>query len=241
MDKKEALNAMAYSMTERPRCFVVGGEPFFIYPATLGMIQVCTPLLQDFSINQEIALLGEAYELLRLCTEKEDRRKVAILIAYRTCKNRKEVYDTPQIEKRADFFCEHMEAEAMASILTYILDEIKCDTEDIEKFTGIAEEHRWMQKAHRAKDPNSGSLTFNGKTIYGSFIGHFCKEYGWTFQYVMWGVSYVNLKLLAADEVTTMYMSKEELHRSGVPTDRSAATMDYREAVAKYAHEFDNA
>lgn len=228
-------------MTERPRCFVVDGEPFFIYPATLGMIQVCTPLIQDLSVNPEIAILGEGYELLRLCMEEEDRRKVAILIAYRTCKNRKEIYDTLHVECRANFLCKHMKAEDMASILTYILDEIRCDTEDIEKYTGIADEHRWMQKANRAKDPNSGSLTFNGKTIYGSFIGHFCKEYGWTFQYVVWGVSYVNLKLLAADEVTTMYMSKEELHRSGVPTDRSAATMDYREAVAKYAHEFDNA
>lgn len=240
MDKKAILNEMAFAMTERPRCFLIGGKPFFIFPATLGMIQVCTPLIQDLTFDEELTQIDGTLELLRLTTEEEDRRKVAILLAYRTCKNRKEIYDQMLIQEKIEFFMKEMTPEDMASILVYVLNEIKCDTSDIERATGITEERKWMTRASKAKDPNTGSLTFNGKTVYGSFIGHFCKEYGWTYQYVLWGISYVNLRLLCADEVTTIYMSKEELKRSGVPTDRSAADMDYKEAVAKYAHEFDN-
>ena len=240
MDKKAILNEMAYAMTERPRCFIISGKPFSIYPATLGMIQVCTPLIQDLTINEELTQIDNTLELLRLTTEEEDRRKVAILLAYRTCKNRKEVYDQMLIEERMKYFMEKMSPEEMANILVYVLNEIKCDTSDIERATGITEERKWMNRANRVKDPNTGSLSFGGKTIFGSFLYFFAEKFGWTHQYVMWGLSYVNLRLYFADAPTTIYMSKEEIRRSGVPIDRSAADMDYREAVAKYAHEFDN-
>lgn len=240
MDKKDILNEMAFAMTERPRCFVISGKPFYIYPATLGMIQVCTPLIQDITIDEELTQIDGTLEMLRLTNEGEDRHKVAILLAYRTCKGYDEICDQILIQKRTEFFMKKMTPEEMASILVYVLNEIKCDTGEIERITGITEERKWMNRAQAAKDPNTGSLTFGGKTIYGSFLGHFFEKYHWTFQYVLWEISYVNLRLLFADGVTSVYMSKEEMKRSGVPTDRSAANMDYKDAVAKYAHEFDN-
>lgn len=242
MDRNPAINKMAYAMTERPRCFYVKGKPFFLNPATLGMVQVCTPLLRDLSVDQELATLSAEGEILRVCND--DRMKVCVLIAYRTCRTKEEIYNEPRIQKLANYLNSYMPLSDMASILIYIINEIQSSVDDIEEALGITDERRWLSRAIETKmknDDHGGSLTFGGRSIYGSLIGHFCKEYGWTFQYVMWGISLVNLKLLHDDEVTTISLSKEELRISGVPTDRSAAMMNYRDAVAKYANAFDNA
>ena len=101
------------------------------------MIQVCTPLIQDLTFNEEIAKIDSTLGLLGLTTEEENRRKIAILLAYRTCKNRKEIYDQMLIQEKIEFFMKEMTPEDMASILVYVLNEIKCDTSDIERATGI--------------------------------------------------------------------------------------------------------
>lgn len=237
MEKDEIQNELAYSLTERPRCFMVSDRPFFIYPATLGMIHVCRPLIQALSHDEELGAASSTLEILRIC--EEDRRKVAELLAYRTCRGKDEVSDTPAVAERTEFLAGHMEMEDMANVLVYILNEMACDVEEYEKATGIASERMWMRKAINAKDREKGSLTFGGRTVYGSLIGHFCKEYGWSFQYVVWGISFVNLKMLMDDEVTTVYLSEDERRKCGVPQDRSGVDMSYKEFAEKYKNAFD--
>lgn len=237
MEKTDIQNELAYAMTERPRCFRVSDRLFFIHPATLGMIHVCRPLIQALSHDEELSGMSSELEILRICGD--DRLKVAELIAYRTCRGRDEVYDMQAIAGKTEFLAQNMEMEDMANVLVYILNEITCDVESYEEATGIASERMWMRKAISAKDREKGSLTFNGKTVYGSLIGHFCKEYGWTFQYVVWGISFVNLKMLIDDEVTTVYLNDDERRRCGVPYDRSGGDMTYREFTEKYKNAFD--
>lgn len=201
------------------------------------MVQVITPLIEDLSHDEEMSRVSNTLEVLRMCDD--DREKVAVLIAYRTCVSREEVYDLELVEERKSFIMENMGREDMASALVYILNEMRCDVDEYEKVTGIAAEREWMRKAVNAKEQGKGSLTFNGKTIYGSLIGHFCKEYGWSFQYVLWGISLVNLKLLMDDEVTTVYLSDEERKKCSVPADRSGVNMTQAEFFEKYKHSFD--
>ena len=41
---------------------------------------------------------------------------------------------------------------------------------------------------------------FGGKTIWGTLIDAACERYGWTFDYVVWGISYNNLTLMLKDK-----------------------------------------
>lgn len=238
-DKTKVLNELAYITTERARCFMVAGKPFFIYPATLGMIETCKPLMQAFTCNLELAGVAPELEYLRMAADERD--KVAALLAYRTCNGKDEVDNTPAIKEKADFFITHMTPENMAEMLAYIYHEITCETKQYEDALGITSEQEWKRKALAAKKDNN-SLTFGGVSIYGSLIGHFCKEYGWSYQYVMWGISYRNLKLLAADGVTSVFLTDEERKRCHVPQDRNKVIdLSSKETADAYLHYFDNA
>lgn len=51
--------------------------------------------------------------------------------------------------------------------------------------------------------------------LYGLLIDFACQRYGWTMDYVLWGISYVNLNMLFADAITTVYLSEEERKKLG--------------------------
>lgn len=60
-----------------------------------------------------------------------------------------------------------------------------------------------------------------------------CQRYGWTFEYVVWGISYANLQLLLADSVTSIYLSDEERKRVNIPQDRDIINADDPANMAK--------
>lgn len=93
------------------------------------------------------------------------------------------------------------------------------------KHLGIDKEKEWQAKAMRAKN-NNNSLVFGGKSIYGTLIDTACERYGWTLEYVVWGISYANLQLLLADSVTSIYLSDEERKRINIPKDRRVINAD---------------
>lgn len=236
---KNIQNELAFAMTERPRCFRVGGKPFFIYPITLGMIEVMKPLIQDLSHDDELSHADELLELLRIC--EEDKEKVCILIAYRTCKDQHEVYDMPNIEEKVKILMDATSTQ-LAEILIMILKDIVCDTSEYEEFLGITKEKTLLKRTIDIKDKKaSNNVSFGGVSIYGRFIGHFCKEYGWSYQYVMWGISYFNLKMLLADERVDVYLTDDERKRCPVArTGEDVVDMSSKEGADMYLHCFDN-
>ena len=42
-----------------------------------------------------------------------------------------------------------------------------------------------------------------------------CQRYGWTMDYVLWSISYVNLRMLLEDAITTVYLSDDERKKLG--------------------------
>ncbi len=236
--KNNITSNLAFAMTERPRVFQVNGMPFFIYPTTLGMLQVVKPLIEDLSQDEELSRESELLEIMRIC--EDDKRKVAILIAYRTCNGYAEVCDVEAVERKADKLME-LDSVAMAEILIMILGELACDTEEYEEVLGITEQRKLMKRTIEIKDnKDSSTVSFGAVSIYGGFIGHFCKEYGWSYQYVMWGVSYVNLKLLLADEKVDIYLTDEERKRSPIPRKgEDVVDLTDKAQADKYLHCFD--
>ena len=59
-------------------------------------------------------------------------------------------------------------------------------------------------------------VSFGGRSVYGSLIDYACQRYGWTMQYVVWGISYANLQMLIADALNTAYLNDDEMRKLGV-------------------------
>lgn len=184
--------------------------------------------MECLGINLEIIKANPYMEALRLCQEKKEI--VCRILSYHTINRKDELFDCNLVQERCDFFCKELDDDSMAQLLVMVLPE--GDISTYVKHLGIDKEKEWQAKAMKAKKDNN-SLVFGGKSIYGTLIDAACQRYGWTFEYVVWGISYANLQLLLADSVTSIYLSDEERKRINIPQDRNVINADDPENMAK--------
>ena len=86
----------------------------------------------------------------------------------------------------------------------------------------------------------TGSLSFCGKSTYGTLIDWACQRYGWSMEYVVWGISYANLQMLMADSITSVYLSEVERKKLGITDNRDIINADdpkNRELIRKMLSE----
>nr|DAV04536.1 MAG TPA: hypothetical protein [Caudoviricetes sp.] len=227
-DKKLIDMNIADTIIERPHGFKVNQCQFYLYPVTLGKTYLISRLVECLGINLEIIKANPYMEALRLCQEKKEI--VCRILSYHTINKKEELFDYDFVQERCNFFYKEIDNDSMAQLLVMVLSE--GDISAYIKHLGIDKEKEWQAKAMRAKKDNN-SLTFGGKSIYGTLIDTACQRYGWTFEYVVWGISYANLQLLLADSVTSIYLSDEERKRVNIPQDRDIINADDPANMAK--------
>ena len=221
-EHKQLLDeGIADAIMELPHVFYVNEERFFLYPLTLGKTFLIERAMRELKINKLLLATNPNIEALRLC--HEEKGKVCSLIAYHTFNKKDDLVDSELIKQRADFFANNIDEEDLAKL--FLIVNMPDKYEDFEKHLGITEERKWQKKAMQAKK-DSDAMTFGGKSIYGTLIDFACDRYGWTYDYVVWGVSYINLRLLMADVVNTIYLDKDERKRVRVPKDRTKISGD---------------
>lgn len=219
---------IADTIIERPHGFKVNQRQFYLYPVTLGKTYLISRLVECLGINLEIIKANPYMEALRICQEKKE--SVCRILSYHTINKKEELFDYDFVQERCNFFYKEIDNDSMAQLLVMVLSER--DISAYIKHLGIDKEKEWQAKAMRAKKDNN-SLTFGGKSIYGTLIDIACQRYGWTFEYVVWGISYANLQLLLADSVTSIYLSDEERKRVNIPQDRDIINADDPANMAK--------
>ena len=67
---------------------------------------------------------------------------------------------------------------------------------------------------------DGGNFSFGARTPYGSIIGPACEKFGWSLDYVVWGIGYTNLKMLLADAQVSVYLSEEDRKKLKISPDR---------------------
>lgn len=212
---KEIEINISDAIIERPVNFSMGKWKFCLYPSTLGKMQILKNLYFSMGVNMELLAFNPLAETLRICKEKPD--VVSQIIAYSTLNDRKSVLDTAKVFQRANLFQENMSVEDLATILSIILSNDKI--EEFIQYFGIDAEREIKTRISQIKG-DSSSITFGGKSIYGLLIDFACQRYGWTMNYVLWEISYVNLNMLFADSITTVYLSDEERKKLGKGTGK---------------------
>lgn len=212
MEDKELLETnISDTIIERSINFNIGRRRFFIYPPTLGKTYLLTRLMKSLDANEKIISVNPYLESIRLCTEKKDI--VCRILSYHTFNCKDDILDNSKVEYIANLFSNKLDIEELATLFTLVLS--GDNTESYINYFGIDKERAERARIAKIKK-DSSSITFGGNSTYGTLIDFACKRYGWTMDYVVWGISYANLKMLMADAITTIYLSEDERKQLGM-------------------------
>ena len=106
------------------------------------------------------------------------------------------------------FFGDNLANEDMATLLAHILRDEHDTTRIIRGHFKIDED--LADKMMLSKDKKSNTITFGGKTIFGTLFDFFAERYGWTIHHMVWEMSYNNLLMMYYDHTDSVYLSDEE-------------------------------
>ena len=204
-DREHIEMNIADSIIERPIGFSVGRRRFFIYPTTLGKTYLLARLFKSLDANDKIIAANPYLEALRLCSEKKEI--VCRILSYNTFNCKEDILDNAKVDYRAKLFSNKLDDKELSTLFVLVLS--GDNTEEYVKYFGIDKERQERKRIADIKKDNS-SISFGGNSTYGTMIDFACQRYGWTMDYVVWGISYTNLKMLMADAITTIYLSAEE-------------------------------
>ena len=217
-EKREIEQFAADVIMGRPYGFSVGGKHFYLYPMTLGKMLMTHNILESLSINQKNVEANVTLEALRLAKEKKE--ECLTYICMNTCKDKEELFDTVFVSKRTECFRKELSVEDIAALMIILLSSDR--TSVFMHHYGIDKEHDRLSTVMRVKEKeNKNTLTFGGKSLFGSFIDVACERYGWTKQYVVWEIDYTSLRMMLADKINSVYLSDDEMKK--LPADVRSA------------------
>lgn len=212
MDKEKQLELdIADTIIDRPKGFSVGSRHFYLYPITLGKMYLQKRIIDGLELNRELLKVSPYAEALRLSsTKKED---CCLLLAYHTLQTKEEVLNNIEVIKRKNFFMKEMSTEDIATLI------LSCLTGDrtilLMQHFGIDKELERMSEVMKVKD-SKNSFSFGGKSIYGTMIDAACERYKWTYDYVVWEISYTNLQLMLKDSIKSIYLTDDEMKKAHI-------------------------
>ena len=218
-------------MLDVPHWFDVEGQHFAFFPPTLGKVRINAQLMEDIGVSAEYNGIIEDLRLI-----SKHRKEVCTLIAYNTFDKKEEVLNYPLVSERADFFMKHLKDKDIALLFQLLVQFVVINKiPEYIKFLGIDEDKQLMQRVQRAKK-NNNTYVFGGKTLYGALIGSAIEKYHWTYDYVLWGISFINLQMLLADAITSIYLTDEE--RKGLPSPSYKKVKVTKENISELAKRF---
>lgn len=191
------------TLLDRPLHILIQGQAYALRPPTLGAILLAEEALhrggvwditQGLETEQRVALLIE-----------RSPRSAAEYLAYHLLP-RGVAQDEVAAGELATKLEDALGANELAALLLLLLerDPLPRLIQDL----GIAEDIEQRQRAQRQRGELDGWLTTGGRSIYGAIIDPLAERYGWQLDYILWGVSYANLRLLLADQITSTYLGE---------------------------------
>ena len=198
------------ALIERPVTFSYKRRRYAIYPLSLGKIQLCSRLVETLGLDKaknDLELYGTTLQAVYAHKDCGLR-----LISYVTLPGN-DCLDETKVKARIKEL-RRIKPSDLATLLVLFLSLDK--TEAVMKEFGIDKESKRLSDVLKIKSrsKDNGSLSFGGKSIWGTLIDAACERYGWTYQYTIWGISFCNLQLLLSDHIKTVFLTEEERKRA---------------------------
>lgn len=210
------------TLLERPYGFKVKGKSFFLYQPSMGKMFLTTRILESSGITEQ-QILENPYKtaLDYVDNHLEDACRI---LSYHTTNSKADLFDNDKIEKKKAFFKENISQQELSSllILSLTFDNVKTFI----RYLGLDKEKESLSKVMRIKQDKGNSLTFGGKSIYGTLIDALCERYHWTMDYIVWGISFSNIQMLMEDKITSVYLTDDEKKKCPVTNDNEFISGD---------------
>ncbi|MBR1526688.1 MAG: hypothetical protein IJ640_08525 [Prevotella sp.] len=226
-DREKLALDIADAILDRPIGFSAGHRHFFLWPVTFGKMLLTQRITEQLGIDSHNLQINPFAESLRLVESKKD--ECLLLITYHTLKTKREVNNTQLVAIRKNLLAQELDNEDIATLLISCLTWDK--TGQFMKHLKIDKEIDRMQQVARCKK-NKNTYQFGGVSVYGSIIDNACERYGWTFDYVVWEISYANLQLMLKDSVKSIYLTDDEAKRCHVPINGDSIDGNNAEVMA---------
>ena len=204
------------TLIERPVSFCYKRRRYSIYPLSLGKLQLCSRLIETLGFDK-IRRDGELYSLALKSSQKR-RNECLRLVSYVTLPGA-DCLDETLVRGRMREL-RRIRPNDLASILVLFLTMDRSD--GIMREFGIDRESKRLSEVLKVKEESKGgSVSFGGKSIWGTLVDSACERYGWTYQYTVWGISYCNLQLLLTDHIKTVLLTEEERKKCHISADNT--------------------
>ena len=198
---------------EVPIGFEVEGVHYFLYPVTLGTAYLISREREGMAENLKDVFFNSTE------SEKIDYRKsLCRIVAMQTFNKKEDILDFKTLSERTNSFYQSLDDEGLFRLYDMIMESFEDSSIFIEQ-SGLVYDKQKLDKIANYK-ADGGNFTFGGRTAYGSIIGPACEKFGWTLDYVVWGIGYTNLKMLLADAQVSIYLSKEDRKALRISADR---------------------
>jgi len=194
------------AVLEKPIGFSIGRRHLNLYQPSLGAKLLISRALEALQVDNSIFQTNPFTEALRLCSTKKE--EVANLIALKTLRSKDDFFNPVLIKSRAGLISKELDTEDLARLFCVAITD-----NDVERFLehiGLNDDKEKRMKVIKSKS-RKNTMIFGGKSIYGVLIDEACQKFGWTLDYVVWGISYTNLKMMLADVISDVYLTDEEL------------------------------
>lgn len=197
---EEVQNAIVDSIVSVPQEFHVGDHIFFIYPLTLGKLLLLEKIVRKIDNS-------DSKDLLKICTD--NLHDVVNLLSILLSKDKSEIDNATLLHERAELLKGILDPEQVAEILALFLSQTSAET--IAEKTGMTEQHLRMREIAQNRSKDTSYINFGGNTLYGLILDRAAERYGWTKEYIVWGIDFVSLQLMLRDAMTSVYVDKDSM------------------------------
>lgn len=191
-------------LLERRHEFKVHDTLYTLYPTSLGISMMMKACLEGIGVDWEALADTPAFALLPFIESRP--MDCARIIALATCSSREEAQSSKAVDAKARQITRWLKGDELLSLLL-----IAISNNHVGEFleeSGIEQENERLRRVSQCK--KADTPMFGGKTIFGRLIDPACERYGWTYEYVVWGISYAALTAMMADKVTSVVLTEEE-------------------------------
>lgn len=195
------------ALLQIPYSFTAGTSKFYLYPVTLGKDMLTKQHIK--AIEAMSGLGAENVQQMALRAVRMQKGEVMRILAINTLEKKEDLLDEDAIMNRILELDAVLEEEEEAALLVICLNQ-QGETMSLLRDTGIEAEKENMRVLQKVKKDNPNNIPFGGRTIYGRLIDVACERYGWTLDYILWGISAVNLQMMLADQMTSVFLTNEE-------------------------------
>lgn len=191
-------------LLERRHEFKVHDALYTLYPPSLGITTMIKASLDGIGIDWQSLATAPAFALLPLIENRP--LDCCRIIALATCRGRDEAMSSKVVDAKAKQIAKWLAADEIMSLLLIAITNNR--VAEFLKESGIEKEAERMRKVAGYK--KNDTPVYGGKTLFGQLIDPACERYGWSYEYVVWGISYAALTAMMSDKVTSIILTDEE-------------------------------